>query len=318
VIEHVVDVCGVPLLVRAPDPSLARLVTANLRGFPETDARPVVSISIDRERALPPERPPDDVLLGVGFWQDHEGMVVASGQLVVRAQGDHVVAHLPAARDGARLEDLSCMALAWLLGPRARFVLHGGALARGGRAVIVLGHTGSGKSTLAAACLEAGWQVLADDQVVVDASGSPLVVHGLHQSPAVPREIGGTFAMTGIALGDPRDRAQLSRDVLSAGGVPVVGVVLITHSELTGGHVGPAAASTVFPLLLQSFAGTIDPRLRTVFFPVAGDLTRLPGFTVGLSSAASVRRACAVEAVETVLGAIAGGGVGDAAFSGRG
>ena len=99
--------------------------------------------------------------------------------------------------------------MAWLLGPRDRFVLHGCALARDGRALLVLGHTGSGKSTLAASCLEAGWEALADDQVVLDATGAPLVVHGLHQSPAVPREIGGMFAGLGNALGDPRDRTQL-------------------------------------------------------------------------------------------------------------
>lgn len=303
-IEHVVDVCGVPLLVRAPDPGLVRLVTANLGGFPETDARPVVSISIDRERTAPPDRPADDALLGVGFWQDDGGMVVSSRGLVLRAHGDTVVAHVPSARDDALLEGLASLALAWLLGPYARFVLHGCALSRGGRAVLVLGHTGSGKSTLAAACLEAGWQVLADDQVVLDASGSPLVVHGLHQSPAVPREIGGTLAAAGVALGDPRDRAELPRELLSAGGVPVVGVVLVTHSALADGEVSGAAAGTVFPLLLQSFAGTTDPRLRRAFFPVAGDLARLPGFTLGHALTAPVRRARAVEHIETVFDAI--------------
>lgn len=303
-VEQIVDVCGVPLLVRAPDPNLVGRVTANLRGFPETDARPVVSIAVVREAATPPDRPADDELVGVRFWSDDDGMVVAARELVLRATGDRVVAHLPTELDGELLENLTSLALAWLLGPRDRFVLHGCALARDGRAVLVLGHTGSGKSTLAASCLEAGWQVLADDQVVLDATGPRLVVHGLHQQPAVPREIGGTLAAAGSVLGDPRDRAQLPREVLASGGSPVVGVVLVTHSALDDGEVSPAVASTVFALLLQSFAGTIDPRLRTAFFPVAGELARLPSFTLGHARVPSARRACAVEHLETVLRAI--------------
>ena len=84
----------------------------------------------------------------------------------------------------------------------------------------------------------------------------------------------------------------------------MVGVVLVTHSALTDGRVEPGGASTIFSLLLQSFAGTIDPRLRRAFFPVAGDLARLPGFTLGHARTASVRRARAVEHLETVLRAI--------------
>jgi hypothetical protein len=301
--EQVVDVGGVPLLVRAPDPALACLVTANLVGFPATDARPVVSMSVVTERGAAPERPADDELLGMRLWFEDDGIVATSRGLVIRAAGDVAVAHLPDADDGDHLEDLTSLALVWLLAPHARFVLHGGALARDDRAVLVLGRTGSGKSTLPAAALEGGGRVLADDQVVLDASSTPVVVHGLHQSPAIPREIGGTYADAGVALGDPRDRAQLSRDVLATGGVPVAGVVLVTHSQLDEGELDPATAATVFPLAVQSFPGSSEARLRAAYFPVAGALARLPGFTLRHARTASRRRARAVAHLESVFAA---------------
>jgi hypothetical protein len=306
--EQVVDVGGVPLLVRAPDPALARLVTANLAGFPATEVDPVVSISVVTELGVAPARPADEELLGMRFWLEDDGIVASSRGLVIRAAGDEAVAHVPDAGDGDQLEDLASLALAWLLAPHARFVLHGGALARDDHAVVVLGHTGAGKSTLAAAALEAGWRVLADDQVVLDASGTAVVVHGLHPSPAIPREIGGTYAATGVALGDPRDRAELPRTVLAAGGVPVAGMVLVSHSDRDDGELDPAPASTVFPLALQSFPGSAETRLRTLFFPVAGALSRLPAFTLRHARTASRRRACAVAHLESVCTALSESG----------
>jgi hypothetical protein len=303
--EQVFDVGGVPLLVRAPDAARARLVTSDLGGFPATDARPVVSISVVTARGETPGRPFDDEFRGLRFWLDGDGIVVASsGALVLRAAGDAAIAHLPDVGDGDLLQDVTSLALTWLLGAHARFVLHGGALACDDRAVLVLGNTGSGKSTLAAAALDAGWAVLADDQVVLDASGppgAPDVVHGLHRSPAIPREIGGAHAAAGIALGDPRDRAELPRAVLAGGGVPVAGVVLVTHSELDTGELVPAPASTVFPLALQSFPGSAEARLRARFFPVAGRLSRLPAFTLAHATVASRRRARAAAHLQSVF-----------------
>ena len=303
-VEQVFDVGGVPVHVRAPDPALVGLVTANLGGFPETDAHPVVSISVVTERGAAPERPVDDELLGIRFWFDDDGIVVSYGDLVFEAAGDVAVAHLPDAGDGEHLEDLTGLALTWLLGGHRRFVLHGGALARDDRGVVVFGRTGSGKSTLAAAALEAGWHVLADDQVVLDASATPFVVHGLHQSPAIPREIGGGVAASGIALGDLRDRARLPRAVLAAGGVPVTGVVLVAHSELDDGELDPAIASTVFSVALQSFPGSSDPSLRARYFPVAGALSRLPAFTLRHARTASCRRERAVAHLASVFEAL--------------
>jgi hypothetical protein len=302
--EQVFDVSGVPLLVRAPDPARASFVTANLVGFPKIGTRAVVSISVVTEPGTTPGRAPDDELLGMRFWRDGVGIVASSHDLVLQVTGDAAVAHLPDAGDGEQLENLASLAFTWLLGPHSRYVVHGGALACGDRAVLVLGHTGAGKSTLAAAALDGGWSVLADDQVVLDASGAPdvpVVVHGLHRSPAIPRELGGVHAAGGVALGDPRDRAELPREVLARGGVPLAGVVVVTHSERDDGELEPTTASHVFPLVLQSFAGSAETRLRARFFPVAGRLARLPTFALAHARETSRRRSRAAAHLQSVF-----------------
>lgn len=309
-IDRIVDIAGVPVRFRATDAEREALLTAKLRGFADSDASPVASLCIDAERAEVPSSTPDDELFAIRFWAIDDGMIVATDDFLLRAEGEHAVAHLPDVSAGDPIEGFSGLALTWLLAPHARFVLHGAAVARGDHGIVLLGHTGAGKSTAAAAALEAGWRVLADDEIVIDASQDELRVHGFHRAPAVPLEIGGPVADSGRALGDPRARAELPRDVLASGPAVVTAVVVLTHHDGEGA-LEPSAASTVLPLLLQSFGATIDPRRRAAFFPVAAQLARLPTFELAHARDPSSRRERAVEHLEQVLTG-AGGGTGDA------
>lgn len=58
--------------------------------------------------------------------------------------------------------------LHWLAILDGNVVVHAGAVARGGRAVLVAGTGNAGKSTLARVCLSAGFEVLGDNVVEVD------------------------------------------------------------------------------------------------------------------------------------------------------
>jgi hypothetical protein len=64
--------------------------------------------------------------------------------------------------------------LAALLIQRGMLVLHGNAVEKGGKALVFMGHSGGGKSTLAYALMRQGWNLLADDLVVVTESGDVL------------------------------------------------------------------------------------------------------------------------------------------------
>lgn len=56
---------------------------------------------------------------------------------------------------------------AWLT-PQGKFLCHGAAIARGGRAALIIGPGGAGKSTLALRSVEHGFAYVGDDYVVLD------------------------------------------------------------------------------------------------------------------------------------------------------
>ena len=65
-------------------------------------------------------------------------------------------------------------ALHWLLSGGSRNLVHAGVVGRGDRGVLIGGASGSGKSTVAVACLEAGFDFLGDDYVLVSLEEEPV------------------------------------------------------------------------------------------------------------------------------------------------
>ncbi|MDX6608719.1 MAG: hypothetical protein QOF85_644 [Solirubrobacterales bacterium] len=84
---------------------------------------------------------------------------------------------IPASERAAPLRD----ALQLLMGTRGRWMTHAGALGRGGRGVLLVGHGGSGKSTLALSCALAGMEIVADDYVLLE-PGPPPVAHAMQST----------------------------------------------------------------------------------------------------------------------------------------
>ena len=76
--------------------------------------------------------------------------------------------------------------------------VHSAAVARGGRAVMLIGRPGSGKSTLSAALLRADWQYVTDEQVVLQPGDGRLIPH---PRPLTLRE--SSWAMFAGVLGIP-------------------------------------------------------------------------------------------------------------------
>ena len=65
-------------------------------------------------------------------------------------------------------------ALHWLLGAASRHLVHAGVVARDAHGLLIGGAGGAGKSTVAVRCLEAGFDYLGDDYVLVSLDGAPV------------------------------------------------------------------------------------------------------------------------------------------------
>ncbi len=84
-------------------------------------------------------------------------------------------------------------ALPLFLASRGRLVVHGSAVARENQAIAFIGPTGVGKSTLTAASTQHGFDLLADDAVLLDMAPQPSVVgsyRGLRLWPETARQLG--------------------------------------------------------------------------------------------------------------------------------
>ena len=205
-----VNIAGVPVAFRASDDERDASLHASLAVFATTLDDAVATLSVDATTAVTPTRPPRSELLGIRFWDEPDGIVVSAPPgLVMTVVDNRAHVHLPDLAALPFFEGCVYLPLTWLLARSGRFVLHGAAIVRDGRALLLLGHSGAGKSTLAVSALEAGWQALADDVVIVHPDGDGLCIHGIHRVPAVPTEIGGQLAGSARRLEDPRNRAAL-------------------------------------------------------------------------------------------------------------
>lgn len=169
---------------------------------------------------------------------------------------------------------LVSVALAVLLTPFDRFLLHAGALDAGRGAVLVLGSSGAGKSTVVTTAVLAGRRARSDDLVVCRRVGDHLEIAGLRRPLAVPPEVG-ALAELRAPLGapdDPRGRVVLSPSCLDADWVPLAGTVVVAHGERSELRRLPGAAG-VSTLVAAHLAGW-SPRLLGRWYPLAAMAAR--------------------------------------------
>jgi hypothetical protein len=204
----------------------------------------------------------------------HEGRVVhrigrdVDGSLVAEWPG---AAHLRARRDGRVLERYTAASMPererrrLLRGPfaalerslRNEISLHGAAVARGGRAIVLLGNSGHGKSTLAAAlCAYAGCTLIADDVVHWGASG----ISGGEEEHALDAQSATIFAGKNLVNSD--EKTLFPAEVVSE--VPVEALVLLTF---VGPEESPAVSSVhgadaLTAVLAQGARFAFDPAGR--------------------------------------------------------
>jgi hypothetical protein len=287
----IVDVAGVAIAVHSRDDARRDAVLAALAGFPAVAVAPVAAITVDDARGTVPADPPRTEEREFRFWDASDGVVVAAKSAVLEASPEGAALHVVDDDDLDVVEGLVAVALAWILAPRARYLVHGAAVARDGAALLVLGESRAGKSTLAAAALEAGWAVLSDDQVVLVGDPDAIRVYGVHRDPAIPMELGGPVVEQGTPLRGPRQRALLDRTVLTTGAAELVGTIVVAHATESAGTLTAATGRRVVPLLMRSFAPTADDALRPQFFAFTERVVALPAWELGHAADVAQRRA---------------------------
>jgi hypothetical protein len=191
-----------------------------------------VQLTFGGHRLPSPARPPDDSAGALQIWHDDEALGIAYGTSVgARVKSGRGMLGGYAADLGLVFRQVGPFMLASLLAPHGRFLLHGGAIQRDGRAILVLGGTGAGKSTLILGALQDGWTVLADDLVVVRSGPSGPAVGGIPKSLVVPGEVLSHDMPSWPLPNDPRARVELPFEEWDREWHPVSAVAVVGHGD---------------------------------------------------------------------------------------
>jgi len=201
-----------------------------------------------------------------------------------------------ARRDAFRAGDFrahpASFALAAAMSGPHRQVLHAGAVAHDGAAVLFVGVGGAGKSTTALACALAGADFLGDDLVLVDTGdpgGAGLVVHSMFATAKLNAD-----SATALGVGDwapigstPKNKAVVAlRERLSViRSAPIAALVLLAPPGRGRPRPEPVRAAEAMSLVMPS---SIPVACRTgspadLLAVVAALARRVPAYRLPLS-----------------------------------
>ena len=302
-----VDIADVSFRLVASDPRRVTVVEDLLGGLARTTRPAEATVHLTQRRPAVPDRPPDETTNAIHVWYTDDRIAVdcATGLSAV-ADGAHaeIGGETPSSEFPWSFRSVFQLLVTHMLAFHERFVLHGGAIATDQGAILVLGHTGKGKSTAIFAALQAGWEALSDDLVVVRQDTQGLFVCGIPRPLAVPPDVAGAVRADGRVMpDDPRGRIELAPDGLSAGWRRVLGTVSVEHGGDPDGALVALDGASAFRLLLDSSTASANPRLLPKFFSCAAALGRLPAWRLEhapdperrLRSAARLLQAAIVE-----------------------
>lgn len=242
---------------------------------------PVVTVRFDASPLDLPDREPDVAELGFRQWFLDDHTVVVDDHGVTQGWSSGAAVRVSAPGEVRNLERVLGTLLARSLVDRGLKVFHAAGLcAPDGVALLALGTTGAGKSTLVAAGLQAGWQVLADDLVVVRVEAGEVWLAGFPRRLAVPSEL--AVGLPGEPLvGDPRGRSRLEPSLLTPGWHRARGVVLIGHATQAQSVTESVGARAVLDLAVGSTLVSLNAEVRRATFTTSVALSRLPAVWLG-------------------------------------
>lgn len=296
-----VDVGGVSVGLSATDAMRAGAVRAVLGRMAPSDEDPVVRLAFGSHRVPPPERSPDETQGDLRLWHDGVTLSVAYGTSVGARVESGRGSLGGYASDVTRVfRHVAPFLLASLLAPHGRFVLHGGAIARNGRAVLILGDSGLGKSTLVLGALQDDWRVLSDDLVLARCGPSGPAVSGIPRTLAVPREIVPDSLAAWPLHNDPRGRLHVPFVPWDRAWFPITAVVVVGHGDGERAAIESIERPGLLGLAVRSMLSRQTADVRR-YFNLATMLSELPAWRLLHSRAPEMRARRAAQALSAHL-----------------
>jgi tetratricopeptide (TPR) repeat protein len=296
-----IEIGGVSVGITATDAMRAAAVRALLGRTAPSDRGPIVRLSFGGHRVPPPDRGPDDRAGELQIWHDDAALGIAYGTLIgARVESGRATLGGYAPDLGRVFHQVAPYMLASLLAPHGRFVLHGGAIQREGRAVLVLGGSATGKSTAVLGALQDGWSVLADDLAVVRSGLAGPLVSGIPKPLVVPGDVLSQEMRFGPSPADPRARVELPFEAWDRASHPVSAVVIVGHGDRTAAIVEPIERTQLLGKLFDAMLSRQPSNMRR-YFSVAVALCDMPAFRLRHSRAPQVRARQAADAIAAGL-----------------
>lgn len=188
--------------------------------------------------------------------------------------------HQRLARDFSRVFSPT---ITYALGSLGVYPVHAAAIARAGRALLLVGHPGSGKSSAAWGAHGAGFDLLGDDTVFVRRGDRGVEIHGMRKSIVLPREVLSRIPDDATRFrgdGGSRDRWEVPPSMQRDGWYPLSGIIIAAHDEHAEGSLDEVDRAALLRLLVGSYYSSDHPVELRRWFPRAAELSRLPAWSL--------------------------------------
>jgi hypothetical protein len=306
----VIDLGGLPVGLRATEDRPAQALAGFLRAAGTVALDPVLEVTAGADPLRLPSSDPSDTSSGLRFWRRGGELVVAhSSGVAARATTGRVEigGTGPSPQWDAGFRRVLTLGLARAAIDHGRLVVHAGAVAVDGRAVLLVGGSGAGKSTTSWAAHGRGAAVLADDLVFASLDDGVPLVAGVPRPITVAADL--DSSATGVPLArDARGRVELGPDALTPGVHPVGGSMLLASAPEVQPPSAPAPRAVLRSLLAASF-GLAEPDAARLALRWGAAVARLPAVRVVHGESVGTRTAAttAAESFASVVEAVAGG-----------
>ena len=312
----VLDIAGLPVLVRASDDEHLAVVRAVFGDSALSPDAPRAEIAYGPGTLAVPDREPDEQFPDLDVWRDGEVLHLASGFHGVQARVTPVAAEIVASgavRDRG-FRRIFQPAITHMLAHYGIFVIHAASMRRGELGLLALGETGKGKSTMALAALQHGWRVMGDDLVALWLVDDGAMIRGLPKPMALPSDLGDAPDPDGNERAgspspvegarrlewDHRRRLHVPTEQLDLEPVRLGAILLVEHGDSDRSSVAPLAGSAITSWLMGSYTSVANAPLMRRFFPVAIAAARVPGWIVHHGTDSATRLSDAARILDEV------------------